>query len=48
MCQIFRETKENELQNVLRAKRNLESKLAKLGSSSLEDADNSSRPDVGA
>ena len=40
---IFRETKESELQNLLRAKRNLEGKLAKLGSSVSEDSESSSR-----
>ena len=47
ICQIFRETKESELQNLLRAKRSLEGKLAKLGSSVLEDSDNSSRVELG-
>ena len=42
--QIFRETKEGEIQNLLRAKRELENKLAKLAHGYLPDEnDNTSR-----
>lgn len=47
MLQIFRETKESELQNLLRAKRDLETKLARLGVSFLEDSEGASRLEVG-
>ena len=41
--QIFRETKESELQNLLRAKRELEAKLAKYGHVPQDDMDSSSK-----
>ena len=41
--QIFRETKESELQNLLKARRGLESRLAKLGHVTPDENENSSR-----
>jgi len=46
--QIFRETKESELQNLLRAKRDLENKLTKVGSTMLEDIERASRLEASA
>ena len=47
--QIFRETKEGEIQNLLRAKRELENKLAKLAHGYLPDEnDNTSRTGLDA
>lgn len=40
---IFRETKESELRNLLKAKQDLEIKLARLGGSAFEDAETTSR-----
>lgn len=43
LFKIFRETKESELRNLLKAKQDLESKFAKLGASIYEDAETTSR-----
>ena len=44
ILQIFRETKESEIQNLLRAKRELENKLSKVAHGYLpEDTDTTSR-----
>ena len=48
VCKIFRETKESELQNLLRSKRELESKLAKVGASMFDDLDCQSRIEASA
>lgn len=43
LFKIFRETKESELRNLLKAKQTLESKLARLGGSAFEDPETTSR-----
>ena len=44
LFQLFRETKENEIQTLLRARRDLENKLAKVSHGiPLEEGDNGSR-----
>ena len=44
--QIFRETKESEIQNLLRAKRDLEAKLAKYGHSFQDDIETASKMEM--
>ena len=41
--QLFRETKENEIQALLRTRRDLEGKLSKISTGTLEDTDTFSR-----
>ena len=46
--QIFRETKESEIQNLLRAKRDLESKIPKLNQEFMSDSyDDNDSPESG-